>query len=117
MDVDQNGQPGLILQDGVGLGNLTFRRPPEWKPEVIDTEVGMHNCLPATLLGHRGFLMIHRFMQVRFYEPPANRGGPWTFTDLYSIYTPSKQTGLLLADIDGDGPLTFFAATIGSRVR
>lgn len=94
---------GLILQDGAGLGDLTIRRPPDWKPELIDTLAGMHDCLPATLLGHRGFLMIHRFSQVRFYEPPARRGDPWTSTDLYSIYTPSKQTGLLLADIDGDG--------------
>ena len=98
---------GLILQDGIlgnpGLGDLTIRRPPDWKPELIDTLAGMHDCLPATLLGHRGFLMIHRFSQVRFYEPPAKLGGPWTSTDLYSIYTPSKQTGLLLADIDGDG--------------
>lgn len=105
--MDQDGRPGLILQNnlqnGAGLGDLTIRRAPDWKPELIDTLVGMHDCLPATLLGHRGFLMIHRFMQVRFYEPPAKRGDPWTSTDLYSIYTPSKQTGLLLADIDGDG--------------
>lgn len=101
--VEQNGRPGLILQEGSGLGKLTWRHAPEWKPEIIDTEVEMHECLPTTLLGHRGFLMIHRFMQVRFYEPPAKPGAPWTSTDLYSIYTPSKQTGLLLADIDGDG--------------
>ncbi len=94
---------GLVLQEGPGLGNLTIRRPPEWKPELIDTLVGMHDCLATTLLGHRGFLMIHRFSQVRFYEPAAKHGDPWTSTDLYSIYTPSKQTGLLLADIDGDG--------------
>ena len=102
---------GVILQDNpqknplgnAGLGDLTIRRPPDWKPELIDTLVGMHECLAATLLGHRGFLMIHRFSQVRFYEPPAKHGDPWTSTDLYSIYTPSKQTGLLLADIDGDG--------------
>ncbi len=94
---------GIVLQDGPGLGNLTIRRPPQWNAERIDTLVALHDCLPATLLGHRGFVMIHRFSQVRFYESPAKPGDPWTSTDLYSIYTPSKQTGLLLADIDGDG--------------
>ena len=94
---------GLVLQSGPDLGDLTIRRPPGWRPELIDTLAGMHDCMAATLLGHRGFLMIHRFSQVRFYEPPARPGDPWIATDLYSIYTPSKQTGLLLADIDGDG--------------
>lgn len=103
MDVDQDGQPDLILQEGLGLGKLTWRRAPDWKLRVIDTEIEMHECLPATLLGHRGFLMIQRFMQVRFYEPPTKPGEPWTSTELYSMYTPSNQTGLLLADIDGDG--------------
>jgi hypothetical protein len=35
-------------------------------------------------------------MQVRFYERASER-------DLYSFYSPSLQSGMLLADIDGDG--------------
>lgn len=34
--------------------------------------------------------------QVRFYEAPGK------YQEIYSFYTPSQQTGLLMADVDGD---------------
>ena len=57
--------------------------------------------MEATLFGRKGILVIQRYMQVRFYE----RGGGkrWPYREIYSIYTPSQQTGLSLSDIDGDG--------------
>jgi hypothetical protein len=42
-------------------------------------------------------------MQVRFYEIPGDPTKPWPMQDLYSFYTPSREGGLALADIDGDG--------------
>jgi hypothetical protein len=69
-------------------------------PEAIDTEIEMHDCLEATLLGRRGVLMIQRGMQVRFYERGAQ--GSWSSRDIYSIYTPSYQGWLALGDVDGD---------------
>ena len=30
-------------------------------------------------------------------------GKPWPYREIYSIYTPSQQTGLSMRDIDGDG--------------
>jgi hypothetical protein len=45
----------------------------------------------------RGVLIPHRHLQLRFYSrsaPPK---------ELYSIYTPSKQGGLIAHDLDGDG--------------
>jgi hypothetical protein len=42
-------------------------------------------------------------MQVRFYEIPANPGESWQSQDIYSFYTPSREGGLAMADIDGDG--------------
>jgi hypothetical protein len=107
LDVDGDGQPDLILQQGLGLGKLMWLSTRDSKTHVIDTEIEMHNCLAATLLGHRGFLMVQRGLQVRFYELPTERGGSlasdWGYNELYSFYTPSRQAGLLLTDIDGDG--------------
>jgi hypothetical protein len=103
IDVDGDGREDLILQEGLGLGKMIWRKAPGWQPQTIDTEVEMHDCMEAAFLGHRGLLMIQRYMQVRMYEPPAKPRGVWGYHELYSIYTPSRQTGLLLADIDGDG--------------
>jgi len=58
----------------------------------------MHDCLAATLLGHRGVLVIHRGMQLRFYEYPD-----FHYRELYSFYSRSVQGGLLVMDVDGDG--------------
>jgi hypothetical protein len=83
---------------------LTWRKPPDWKPVVLEAQTDTHDCIEATLFGRKGVLAIHRHMQVRFYEP--NRaGGPWIVREIYSIYTPSQQAGLSLRDVDGDGGL------------
>ena len=42
-------------------------------------------------------------MQVRFYEIPADPAMPWPAQEIYSFYTPSREGGLAVADIDGDG--------------
>jgi hypothetical protein len=56
------------------------------------------------IFARRGILILHRHAQVRFYEIPENvETGRWNYRELYSIYTPSAQAGLLRADIDGDG--------------
>ena len=58
------------------------------------------------LLGHEGLLMIQDGAQVRLYEQPSagERNGPrWPYTEIYSIYTPSYQGGLILSDVNGDG--------------
>ena len=92
--LDESGT-GLFLQEG---DRLVYRRGPNWTPHVIDHGVDMHDCLAATLLGHRGVLVPHRGMQLRFYEFPD-----FHYRELYSFYSASRQGGLLVADIDGDG--------------
>jgi hypothetical protein len=109
MDVDQDGEMDLILQEGIQPGNLVWLHSPDWKSRTIDTGAELHDCLPTTLLGHRGFLMIQRYSQVRFYEPPATLDAHWPMQEVYSFYTPSRQTGLLRADIDGDGLIDILA--------
>lgn len=76
---------------------------------VIDRNVYLADCLQATLFGRTGILLIHRNAQVRFYERPTEPGQPrWPYIEIYSIYTPSAQTGLLIEDIDGDGNVDLF---------
>jgi len=86
---------GLFLQEG---DKLIYRRAPDWKSRVIDHGMDMPTCLAATLLGHRGVLVVHRGMQVRFYEAPD-----FHYTEIYSFYSRSRQGGLIVTDVDGDG--------------
>jgi hypothetical protein len=102
-DLDGDGQIEFVGQEGSGLGSLTWRKTPAWKPERIDSNVEMHDCTGATLFGRSGLLMIHRYGQVRFYERPAKPAGRWPYREIYSFYTASRQGGLLLHDVDGDG--------------
>ena len=86
---------GLFLQEG---DQLVYRQGPAWKARAIDHGIDMHDCLAATLLGHRGVLVVQRGMQLRFYEYPD-----FQYREIYSFYSRSRQGGLLLTDIDGDG--------------
>ena len=59
-----------------------------------------------------GVLVVHRGMQLRFYEYPVDL----TYKEIYSFYSRSRQGGLLIADVDGDGIIrTLFAAITGSK--
>jgi hypothetical protein len=99
-DLDGDGRREVTAVRGEGLGALTWFRQ-DGTSERIDDQMEVHDCLEATLLGRHGLLVIQRGAQLRFYE--RNAPGQWRSRDLYSIYTPSYQTGLALADVDGDG--------------
>ncbi len=92
--LDEEGK-GLFLQEG---DRLVYRKAPDWKARSIDHGIDMHDCLAATLLGHRGVLVVQRGMQLRFYEFPD-----FTYREIYSFYSASRQGGLLVTDVDGDG--------------
>ena len=92
--LDDKGS-GVFLQEG---DRLVYRKSPDWKRREIDHGIDMHDCLAATLLGHRGVLMVQRGMQLRFYEFPD-----FHYREIYSFYSASRQGGLLVVDIDGDG--------------
>lgn len=92
--LDQNAS-GLFFQEGDAL---VYRKAPDWKPRTLDHGIDMHDCLASTLLGHRGVLMVQRGMQLRFYEFPD-----FQYRELYSFYSRSRQGGLLVTDVDGDG--------------
>src|SRR4051812_48916916 len=101
VDLDGDGVQEFIGKEGSGLGKLVWRKPPDWQPVVIDDEFESHDCLEATLFGRKGVLVIQRYMQVRFYEHALAK--TWPYREIYSIYTPSQQTGLSLRDVNGDG--------------
>lgn len=92
----------LILQRGGPLGDLIRVDPRTKEIETLDTEVGLIDCLETDLLGRRGIVVVHRGMQVRFYEPPKADANRWPHREIYSFYTASTQGGLVEADIDGD---------------
>jgi hypothetical protein len=88
---------------GPRLGSMVWYEAPEWKRHVIDSQAQFRDCMETLLFGRRGILILHRYSQVRFYEIPEALADPWPYREIYSIYTPSDQGGLLRADIDGDG--------------
>jgi len=107
LDVDGDGKLDIVVNEGGPERDLVWYRFPhgrgDWTRHVIDTGIDAPDLLPATLLGHRGVLLIHKRMQVRFYEIPADPTTRWPSQDVYSFYSPSHQGGLRMADIDGDG--------------
>jgi hypothetical protein len=103
-ELDGDGKLEFVGYEGRGLGQLLWRRPPQWRAESIDTGIEMHDCREATLFGMRGVVMVNRHMQVRFYQRPNVQSGPnWPYREIYSFYTNSQQAGLVLNDVDGDG--------------
>jgi hypothetical protein len=102
-DLNADGRIDVVVYEGPALGKLVWFEAPHWTRHIIDDEIEMHDCMAADLFGRPGVLMVQRYMQVRFYEPPRLREDRWRARDIYSFYTPSRQAGLLMADIDGDG--------------
>ena len=103
VDVDGDGQADVVVNEGGPAAALVWLRAPDWTRHVIDTGIDAPDLLPATLFGHRGVLLIHKRIQVRFYEIPADPTMRWPSQDIYSFYSPAHQGGLRLADVDGDG--------------
>lgn len=101
-----DGRAGVILLEripGAELGRMVWLAPPSWRRSEIDSGADFRDCLEVKLHGRRGVLVLHRSLQVRFYEPAEEPGAPWPYREIYSIYTPTRQGGLLTADVDGDG--------------
>jgi len=107
LDVDGDGQLDVVVNESGPEAALVWFRGQRavgpWARHIIDTGIDAPDIVPVSLLGHRGILLIHKRMQVRFYEIPADPVARWPSQDVYSFYSPSHQGGLHIADIDGDG--------------
>lgn len=106
-DWNGDGRADLILNEiapgepGGAIGKIVALLAPAWTREEIDTGSSFRDCLGTRLYGRRGVLLTHRQMQLRFYERAPDRRP--RYTEIYSIYTSSAQSGLMQADLDGDG--------------
>ncbi|HWR51188.1 MAG TPA: hypothetical protein VN428_08775 [Bryobacteraceae bacterium] len=96
---------GFVLQQGDRLVWLAGRRKRELAREIETPDI-----LGVTLFGRRGVLIIQKHAQVRFYELPSSES-----RDIYSVYTPSRQAGLILHEVDGDGRPDFFCGNYWVR--
>lgn len=103
-----NTRGSVLLQDGADGGPLVLISPGGVRT-VWDRRVDMHDCLFTTLFGRAGALVTNHYGQVRFYE------GPERYRELYSFYTASRQAGLLMKDVDGDGREDIFAGNYWIR--
>jgi hypothetical protein len=108
-DVNNDGHPDLVLEElppvssPQTLGRLVWLEGPSWRRHTLDSLIDMSECMETSLLGKRGILIVERHAQVRFYTYPASETEPSPYQEVYSFYTPSRQAGLLRADVDGDG--------------
>ena len=91
---------GTVFQDKLVLERRGVLR---WGDEVIDVNTQVTDAREAVLFGRTGLLVIHRGMQLRFYERPESPAKRWPYREIYSFYTASEQGGLILHDVDQDG--------------
>jgi hypothetical protein len=103
--------PGCTFQGGLALlapqDRLVWLHGRRLQARTqIDTDADFADCLDATIFGRRGLFLTNRGLQVRFYEPSE---GAWPYREIYSFYTASYQSGLIQADVDGDGRPDLFS--------
>lgn len=96
---------GFFLQQGDRLVWLAGGRKRD-----IASEIETPDILAVTLFGRRGVLIIQKYAQLRFCELPSGEA-----RDIYSVYTPSRQAGLILHEVDGDGRPDFFCGNYWVR--
>ena len=114
-DVDGDGRDDLMVQQHDGSGPLVWLRAPKWEAHGIEQETEFRDCLPFTIDGHKGIVVPHFNAQLRLYEYPKHASDKWTYSEIYSIYTASKQGGLVASDVDGDGLTDLFIGNYWMR--
>jgi hypothetical protein len=93
--VDEAGGAYLLER-----GRLLYRSVSGAHEEVIEPATEFQECLTGTFESRRGVFFLHHYAQLRF---AWRETGAWRYEEVYSIYTPSQQGGLLRHDVDGDG--------------
>jgi hypothetical protein len=114
-DVAGHGRDDLLVRETPAPGRFLWLRAPRWESRVIEPQTQFRDCLPFEFDGRRGVVLAHFDAQVRFYEFPQHIDDPWKYNELYSIYTASRQGGLLACDVDGDGLTDLFIGNYWMR--
>lgn len=114
-DVDGDGRDDLLVQERNGIGPMLWLRAPNWEPRVVERATEFRDCLPFEFDGHKGVLVPHFNAQLRLYEYPRHVDDKWAYNEIYSIYTASKQGGLVAFDVDGDGLTDLFIGNYWMR--
>jgi hypothetical protein len=115
VDVNGDGRPDTVVEEGRGLGRLVWFAAPDHRRHEIDSGIETHDVVPAQLFGRRGILVVQRYAQIRFYEIPQRPVERWPYREIYSFYTPSRQGGLALGDVDEDGRTDIFCGNYWIR--
>lgn len=91
----QYGAAGCLHGESLFLleGHRLIRHRPRL---VIEEDTRTSDLLWVELQGRTGLLYVHLDAQLRLWTPQG-------VEEVYSIYTPSRQSGLTVADIDQDG--------------
>jgi len=97
-DVNNDGRDDLLVQQRPGPSPFLALIAPRWTPRIVERETDFRDCMPFAIDGRRGVLIPHLHTQLRFYLFTG-----FGYKELYSIYTPSEQGGLLVYDVDRDG--------------
>lgn len=79
-----------------GSGRLVRLAWPRLTTTVIEPATACQEVLWTEMAGRSGLLYVHLHSQLRFWDGSEAQ-------ELYSIYTPSRQGGLQVVDIDEDG--------------
>lgn len=109
-DMNGDGRDDLFVQEKPGVSRMLYLEAPRFEPRTVETGTEFFDCLPFTLDGRMGVLAAHLYSQVRHYAYPD-----WRARDVYSIYTPSRQAGMLARDVDGDGRTDVFLGNYWMR--
>lgn len=88
-------EEGLVLQENE---RAILFHPATLRERVFETATRFASCLPFEIDGRKGILITHLDAQLRLFLLPE-----FEVKELYSIYTPSRQGGLLASDVDKDG--------------
>ena len=79
-DVNGDNQPDLVLfEKGQPdrTGRMVWLEAPHGALHVIDAEAESSDCLPTSMFGKKGVVVLHRHAQLRFYEIPADPAETW----------------------------------------
>ena len=100
-DLDGDGVQEFVGKEGPGLGKLTWRNLPIGSRSSSTMNSRLTIAWKRHCSGAKEFSSSSAICRFGFTNEAE--GKRWPYREIYSIYTPSQQTGLSMRDIDSDG--------------